>query len=680
MSNLASARSILAEVAEIVRPPRRLTVPEAAERHVVLDIPGGYQGPWSNDLTHYMVEPAQRLSSRECEAVIFVGPAQSAKTQALIDNWIAHSIVADPGDMTVIQTAQDTARDYSRRRVDRLIAASPDLRARLRPGQDDNTHDKTFSSGMILSLGWPSKNQLAGRAIGRMALTDYDRMPEDIGGEGSAFDLARKRTTTFLSRGMTCAESSPSRPVRDPKWRRKTPHEAPPTSGILGLYNTGDRRRLYGKCPCCGEYFTPEAGPEAAMIPDDGSIDSRAERAQLICTASGCLISQSDERKFKRSARWLKEGQTIGSDGVVSGEGRRSRRASFWMPGWFAAFQSWRSIIANYLHAIDNYERTGDEEPLKSVINTDMAAPYLYKAQQDDTRDGGYLSERAEPSERFVVPEGVRTLIGVVDVQAGKKSSRDAKKRARFEVAIIGYGERGERWLIDRYPITDVDPAARIEDWDKVTEKVVNATYRLEGGRELRVHRAGVDLGGKAGVSERAYEWWRGLKRAGLGNRVRLVKGEKRAVGRIRETYPDSSSRKDRRSGGRGDVPVILVNGNQVKDAVYADLQRESPGPGYVHFPDWLPGRYYDELTAEQRTEKGWEPIPGRPNETFDLFVYAAALWLYLKGDKINWAAPPSWAAPMERNANVMTKDERREMKTQPRPTTRGRRARFRFN
>ncbi|MCG5538955.1 phage terminase large subunit family protein [Halorhodospira sp. 9622] len=661
MTKTASATALLAEVAEIARPPQRLSVPDAAERHVMLDIPGGYQGPWSNDLPWYMVEPARCLTDRRYEAVIFVGPAQSAKTAALIENWVAHSVVCDPGDMMIVQTAQETARDYSRRRIDRMIDASPDLRARLRVGQGDNTHDKTFSSGMILSLGWPTKNQLAGKAIGRMALTDYDRMPPDVGGEGSPFDLARKRTTTFLSRGMTVAESSPSRPVRDPKWRPQSPHEAPPTDGILGLYNTGDRRRLYGRCPECGEYFMPAAGIEAVTVPEEGSVDHRAENAALICTANGCLIHQDAERRFKRDGLWLREGQEVLSDGRVVGDPVRSRRASFWMPGWFAAFQPWRSIVSNYLMAYQTLENTGDEEPLKSSVNTDMAAPYIYQAQLQDTRDGSYLLARAESWSRFHVPEGVRVLLAAVDVQNN-----------RFEVGVWGYGVGGEKWIVDRYAIPDVQPASRIEDWELVTEKVAQATYRLGDGRELQVHRVAVDHGGEAGASQRAYEWWRQIRHLGLGRRVRLVKGQRLGRDHFRETYPDSRGRKDRKTGGRGDVPLLQLNSDVLKDIVYSDLQRESPGPGYVHVPDWLAERYADELTAEIRTEKGWDPIPGRRNETFDLAYYVHGLWLFIRGGQIRWDNPPPWAQEMETNTNVMDASERRAMKA-PAPRRRGR-------
>ncbi|HCS6567002.1 TPA: phage terminase large subunit family protein, partial [Escherichia coli] len=88
-------------------------------------------------------------------------------------------------------------------------------------------------------------------------LTDYDRFPENIDSEGDGFSQASKRTTTFMSAGMTLVESSPGRDICDSKWRRKSPHEAPPTTGILSLYNRGDRRRWYWPCPHCGEYFQP---------------------------------------------------------------------------------------------------------------------------------------------------------------------------------------------------------------------------------------------------------------------------------------------------------------------------------------------------------------------------------------------------------------------------------------
>ena len=75
-----------------------------------------------------------------------------------------------------------------------------------------------------------------------------------------------------------------------------------------------------------------------------------------------------------------------------------------------------------------------------------------------------------------------------------------------------------------------------------------------------------------------------------------------------------------------------------------ADLSRDEVGPGYIHFPRWIGDWFFDELTNEVRTAKGWDKT-GR-NEAIDLFVYADALNILLKGEVINWESPPAWANP----------------------------------
>lgn len=681
MASYASALSIIRDNAEILRPPRRLSVPEAAEKYVYLDTPGGYSGPWRNDLPYYMVEPAECLTDRDKEAVIFVGPAQSGKTQMLVDNWSAHAITCDPSDMMIVQTAMDTARDYSKRRINRMIDASPEIASKLRPGgHNDNTYDKIFRSGMILSLGWPTKNQLAGKAIGKMALTDLDRMPENIDGEGSAFHLAKKRTTTFLSRGMTMAESSPSKPILDPQFKIKpeAPHEAPPTKGILGLYNTGDRRRLYGKCPHCEKYFMPAAGIEAAFIPEGNDIINRARNSGLICTKCGGVIEQSQERVFKKTGVWVKEGQTIDKRGRVRGDGISSKRASFWLPGWFAAFQSWFSIIEAYLTALDTFDRTSDEEPLKNTINLDQGAPYLPK-QLENKRDPHALEARAEQFEKRTVPNGVRFLLAAVDVQKGY-----------FAVQVEGFGEGLESWVVDRFNIRlskrlddngnalPIDPAGHSEDWDALIDDVIKKTYPLEDGSgEMPILKTACDSGGEEGVTENAYQFWRKLLNKGLARRLFkasrfiLVKGAStRNAQPIRESFPDTTKRSDRKVKVAGDVLVYLLNTNYFKDIVANNLERDEPGPGFMHFPDWLPANFYTELTAESRTDKGWKNKSRRRNEPFDLASYARALLKLLKADRIRWSNPPGWARAWNENTtskqlSVAAKPKRRRVISQ---------------
>jgi phage terminase large subunit GpA-like protein len=171
----------------------------------------------------------------------------------------------------------------------------------------------------------------------------------------------------------------------------------------------------------------------------------------------------------------------------------------------------------------------------------------------------------------------------------------------------------------------------------------------------MPIRAVGIDWGGKSGTSVRALEFWRSLKLRGLHWRVRLVKGDPNRNGALfRETYPDSSKRKDRKSGSAGDVPQLLLNVDRLKDTVAANVKREQPGPGFYHFPDWLPTSYFEELVAETRTAKGWENLAKRRNEAFDLAVYAEALAQWLKVPAIRWDAPPSWAAEWDRNPEVV--------------------------
>jgi phage terminase large subunit GpA-like protein len=63
-----------------------------------------------------------------------------------------------------------------------------------------------------------------------------------------------------------------------------------------------------------------------------------------------------------------------------------------------------------------------------------------------------------------------------------------------------------------------------------------------------------------------------------------------------------------------------------------------------VHLPNWLPVEFFNELTAETRTDKGWKNTGRERNEAFDLHVYNRAAVKICKADRINWARPPVWA------------------------------------
>ena len=580
-----------------------------------------------------------------------MGPARTGKSIGVIDGSIGLDIVCGPADMLVIQVSEEKAREHSKKRLDRTFRCSPEVKTRLSPRRNDNNvYDRTFRAGNYLKLGWPSVNIMSSSDYKSVALTDYDRFPEDIDGEGDAFSLASKRTTTFMSSGMTLVESSPGRDIRDTKWRRSTPHEAPPTTGILSLYNRGDRRRLYWPCPHCGEYFQPEMDNMTGYR-DSSDPVLASEAAFLQCPACKGRITPDMKRALNMKCVWLRDGQTIDRKGLVSGDGRRSRIASFWMEGPAAAYQTWAQLIYKFLTAEQEYESTRSEETLKTVINTDFGRPYLPRASMEQ-RKSELLEQRAEDVPKRSVPNGVQFLTATVDVQAGRNR--------RFVVQITGYGSMGERWIVDRYNIRhslrcdgngesiQVDPASYPEDWDLLLTDVFDKTWPLaaDPSKGMRLMSMAVDSGGEDGVTDNAYKFWRRCRREGLGKRIYLFKGDSvRRSKLIQRTFPDNTGRSTRRAQATGDVPLYLLQTDALKDRVNNALWRDSPGPGYVHFPAWLGSWFYDELTYEERSNEGKWSKPGRgANEAFDLLVYADALAILSGYEKIKWPSAPEWA------------------------------------
>lgn len=685
ISTYRSLNELVIEAAKSLSPPERLTVSQAAERYIRLNNPGGYSGPYRLETTPYMQEPMDTLTARDFSAVAFCGPAQASKTESLILAWVGYSVRVDPMDMIIYTPSNAAARDFAVRRVDRLHRNSPEIGKLLSPRRDeDNKRDKMYRNGMMLTLSWPSVTEFAGRPIGRVALTDYDRMDDDIEGDGNPFDLASKRTTTFGSFAMTMAESSPSRPILDPNWIAKSPHEAPPSTGILAIYNRGDRRRWVWPCPNCNEYFEGNF----RLLQWDTTIKNRMEAAEtvrMICPHCSFAIEPRHRASMQEWGVWLKDGQRILKSGAIVGKAIRSNIASFWLNGTAAAFVSWPQLVMMFLAAQEEYERTGSEDALRKFYNNDLAE--LYKDKASETRRlPEVLMSRARPQPEKQVPAEVRCLIATVDVQTNM-----------FVVQIMGIAPGDEPGMfdlhvVDRFDIrksmrkdsdderTWVRPGSYLEDWDLLIEGVMEKEYPLaiDGDerepRRMKIKLTLCDSGGRDGVTTNAYAFYRKLRREGRHQRFHLLKGftpgaaEARGDGqsgapRVMIRYPDSSTRASGvKAGAQGDIPVLFLNSVALKDTLANRLEIETPGRGMIHFPDWLPDWFYKELCAEIRTPKGWEPGKGgrQRNEAWDLTYYAlgAAFSSLLDLERVRWESPPSWLDVPGRNPLVVgTKD-----------------------
>lgn len=169
------------------------------------------------------------------------------------------------------------------------------------------------------------------------------------------------------------------------------------------------------------------------------------------------------------------------------------------------------------------------------------------------------------------VPAGVGALVAAVDVQGD-----------RLEAVVKGFGAGEESWLIAFTQIHG-DPA-RQTVWLEL-DKFLAQEFIHESGQKLRVDLTVVDSGGAH--AEHVYRY----AQARSGRRVFPIKGGS-VTGRPLVERPSI--------GNRYRVKPFLLCVDTGKDVALSRLRVSSPGPGYVHLPDWVDEEYLAQLTGRR--------------------------------------------------------------------------------
>lgn len=686
-----TATGVKRDLAPAMLPPNRRALKDSVEEYVWSHTPGGHSAMFK--VPKYFEKPLNAVGGRRYQGIVVVAPAQCLKTFTMVECVIAENIKNIHADMLLVQTRQDTARDFSQGRLARLLRHSPGLGDLVKV---DNTYDKQFKHGETLYMGWPTVAHLSGKTLRFVLMTDYDRFPANIDGEGSGWQLGFNRIKAFLSRGKCIAESSPKGYSIDPKKKLPTSHHYPPALGITGIYHQGTMEQWYWPCPECGEYFQNKATFDESYVylPNCGEdLKESAEQLGLICPHCGSIVDINRHKaEMNENGVWLGPNQSVDNQGNITGEPLNSDIASFGLAGWAAQLQAPKQLALKYLQAKKEFEESGDDTELMTVVNTQLGT-VLKSVSMNANALRDILIARAQKTQeaKMEVPEWVCFLTARIDIQAGYKK--------RFVVQVHGHGG-GEEIVIDRFNIRTtserlnedneelpIEPQAYIEDWKEIEKQVVDKVYPLASGKGyMPIKIVGIDQGGEDGVSNNAYEFYRYMKRQGKANKVLLIKGASgsKATDIYKISYPDNTKNKHRKAGAKGDVPVAMINTDKCKDIVFNNLQRDKPGQGYVHFPNWLGEWFYDELTYEERDFKGRWQKPGKGNnEAFDLFVYGEPLLRKLNASKSTfWDMPPLWAHPQDENPDIVRDKEDTEKtiaeRPAPRPPRRSRRVRFR--
>ncbi|MDK1386357.1 phage terminase large subunit family protein [Sinorhizobium sp. 8-89] len=634
----------------VLNPARRIDVPTWAESRK-LSTAGGVRD-WSNDFAPYMTEPSRMATSRRYRAVAFAGPARTAKSESLILNTIGHRIDCNPRDMLVVCSTQDTAKQFSERKLAPMIRENRKLAEKQLAGRGaDNIHEKRFAGNMNLQIRWPVIGYFSQNEYFDVLLTDLDRMTDDVGGEGSPFLLALKRIQHSGSQGIVIAESSPGFVVTVDNWQPSTLHEAPPCDGgILPIFNTGTRGSFYWTCPHCSDPFRPMF--ERLHYERKATPGQSARTVEMVCP-NGCCISPDRKDELNRGGFWLHE--TADGQSAVpidDPDVRDTDIVSYWMEGPAAALQTWQELVRVNEQARQTFEETGSDKDLKTTVFQDQGRAYLPQIRSvGDALSAETLKALSEPYPMKMAPAETRFLTYQVDVQPN-----------RFVVQVDSWGPGLERWLIDRFDIHEppagapgagersIDPPRYYEDWSALSALLDKAYPVARSGYALLPRAIVVDLHGAKGTTDHAYHWWRHQRKAGNSGRCFIQRG-RGGTERDRAVYKAPEKVQGTKKRRRSDLMLIETGTDPLKDEVIMSLTRKEAGPGKYHLPESLPTSAFEEFCAEVRTDEGWrERKSGLRNESLDLAVYGKALAIVLKAETITWSRPPMWAAPLEKN------------------------------
>lgn len=368
------------EALQLLSPPEQLTVSEWAEEYRILDAKSAAMpGPWSNDVTPYLVGVMDEFNNYETEKIVFVKPTQIGGTEAL-QNMIGYIVAQDPAPTMIVYPTDTLAKSVSENRLQPMLKATPEIAKKF----DENSPLLELQfEGMYLTLaGSNSPSGLSSKPIRFLMMDEVDKYPGASSKEADPIKLATERTKTFHNRKIYIT-STPT---------LKTGHIWKEKEGA------DIEKHYFVPCPHCGEFI--EFKFQNIKFPDseDMSYADRAEFATYVCQECGCVITDNDKHNMLRLGEWR----------TVRHNTKYVRSVAFWINTLYSPFVRWSDIAKEFLTTKD------DPEDFQNFVNSWLAEPW------EDTKlktSAELVMERQTEVPALVVPSWAKMITGGVDVQ-----------------------------------------------------------------------------------------------------------------------------------------------------------------------------------------------------------------------------------------------------------------------
>ncbi len=569
MYQVADARDFVVEHSRVIIPAPNLNLSEWADEKFYLSPESAAEpGKWRT--YSYQRGPMDAITDLRNHKVTWKKSARVGYTK-MINCAIAYHIEHDPCSQLVVQPTIEDGKGYSRDEVEPMIRDTPCLTGLV---ADAKSRD---SGNTIMKKSYPGGTL---NIIGANSARGFRRLTVRIVyfDEVNGYPVAAGQEGDQITLGEKRTETF---------WNRLSVIGSTPTvkdmSRVTDSFEESDRRFRFVPCPICGHFQVLQWS--RIQFPDRNNLS----RIYYECENCAGKIPQKQQRAMVDAGEWRATREYMGHAGF-----------HLWAAYSFSPGAKWEMIAKRFLEANQYFKNTGDTEKLKTWTNTDLGEDWEEKGKGVETIE--IFDKRKDAISEGTAPDGVLVITSGADIQDD-----------RIELEIVGWGMGDESWSLD-YVVLHGD-TERADVWDQLDEQLKRTFTR--GPARFRIACACIDHGAHSHMVET-------FVKPRQGRRIYAVKGRSTPGGPL-------VSKPSKKSLVKG-VKLFPIGTDVAKETIYARLQNDTPGPGFCHFPDHYPDKYFEMLTAEHRVTKyskgqryyEWRlKKKGGRNEALDCRVYA---------------------------------------------------------
>lgn len=569
-------------------------------------------GPRDPGYTPYIIDFINSFDDPAYETSALVCGSQMGKTDGVLD-VIGSRLDQRPVPTLYVGPSQDFVAQEIEPRVMETIEQSSSLKQKYLGGKRQSIFKKVIS-GVPLRFGWAgSATQLAGMSAGLCLIDEYDRMLQNVKGEGDPYEMVKARGFTFRGRKYGVTSTPLVGNVEVEKcddsglefWKVMPPEDV--ESAIWRLFQQGTMHHFAWPCPECHEYFIPRF---RNLKWEKGSSPAEArDNAYVECPNCGGVIEERHKADLNSRGVYVAPGQHVDQDGNVHGEAKRTKVFSCWVSGLCSPFKELGERAEDFIAA----NESGVPSRVQGVINTGMGE--LWAPAGGEAPEWQEVAALRQPIVMGRVPDWVQKVTAGIDVQI-----------SGVYYVVRGWGEKGRSILLDYGQLfgatRDDDNGLVGEVWDDVADLLEK---KYDG---LPILTAFIDSG-DGNVTSRVYEFCRDNPRNAVP-----VKGSKNMRATLSKSSAEVTPKGQKKKWG---LSLWFFHSDYYKSFVHERIRRPVDSAGSWLLPEDVSEDYCRQIVAEALLKKPsgqtqWVK-KSRHNHYLDCEAMAAAA-----GDKNNVA------------------------------------------